>query len=177
MAGTNGIEAKLDEALVKKAPFQIPENAKKVIVEWIPWLNLVFGLFALWGAYSLWNWAHTVNQLANYVNSFAAYYGGSTVVKNHLTATVYVSLAVLAAEAVLYIAAFPGTRAKKKSGWNLMYYAVLLNAVYGLVLMFTDYGGVGNFIGYLIGTVIGLYILFQLRSHYMGGVSKATEKK
>jgi hypothetical protein len=58
------------------------------------------------------------------------------------------------------------TKERRKSGWDLMFYAVLLNTVYGLVLLFTDYGGVGSLIGSLIGTAIGLYFLFQLKPKY-----------
>ena len=48
-----------------------------------------------------------------------------------------------------------------------MFFALLVNLVYGVLVIFTDYGGVGSFIGYLIGSVVGLWLLFQIRDKYL----------
>ena len=72
---------------------------------------------------------------------------------------------------------FPGTREKKKSGWNLLFYALLINVAYGFVVMFTDYGSVGSFIGSLIGSAIGGYFLFQIRSSYSKSAPTRKAKK
>lgn len=63
--------------------------------------------------------------------------------------------------------AFAPTKERKKSGWNLLFLALLVNVVYGLVVTFTDYGGPSNFISVLISTVIGMYFLFQIREAYV----------
>jgi hypothetical protein len=75
-------------------------------------------------------------------------------------------LIVVAIEAVIYLLAFPATRDRKKSGWDLMFYALLINLVYGVIVVFTDYGGIGSLIGTIIGSGIGLYLLFQIRASY-----------
>ncbi len=75
---------------------------------------------------------------------------------------------------MIYIAAFPGTKARKKSGWDLLFYALLINVVYGIVVAFTDYGGFGSLIGSLVGSAIGAYFLFQIRVSYSTG--KAAKK-
>ena len=78
------------------------------------------------------------------------------------------------------VAAFSGLKARKKSGWNLLYYALLLNLAYGIVMAFTNYGGFSYLIGAVIGSAIGLYLLFQIRSSYLGGhktADKADEAK
>jgi uncharacterized membrane protein HdeD (DUF308 family) len=83
----------------------------------------------------------------------------------------------MAAMAVVYIVAFPALRARKKSGWDLLFYAALLNIVYGFVTLFTDYGSVGNLVGTIIGSAIGLYFLFQIRSLYLKApATSATHK-
>ena len=48
------LEDKMEEYLVKKAPIQIPENGKKALVQWMPWIALVFGVLSLLSALGLW---------------------------------------------------------------------------------------------------------------------------
>lgn len=165
MSFINDAEKSLDDIFVKKAP-KLPESAKKFIVQYLPWINLALGILTLWAAWGLWNWAHIANAWVDYANSISRVYGTGNVVGDRLTISIWLSLIVLAIEAVLYIAAFPGTKAKKKSGWNLLFYALIVNVAYSVVLLFTAYGGFGNLLGGLIGTTIGLYFLFQIRSSY-----------
>jgi hypothetical protein len=47
-----------------------------------------------------------------------------------------------------------------------MFYALLVNVAYGVVMLFTNYGGIGTLLSTLIGSAIGLYLLFQIRSSY-----------
>ncbi len=79
---------------------------------------------------------------------------------------IWLSIAVLVVEALLYIAAFNPTKARKKSGWDLLFYALLVNVAYGIVVAFTYYGGIGRLLGSLIGSAIGFYFLFQIRASY-----------
>lgn len=167
MSAFNSLENSLDDVFGKKAP-ALPANGKKTLVEWMPWLSLLGGVLAAYTTYVLWHWAHLVNGLVDFANSLSAAYGGSQVVADRLTAMVWLSMAVMAASAVLYIAAFPALKARKKSGWNLLFYGLILNAVYGVVVLFSDYGTAGNLLGSLISSAIGLYLLFQVRGSYSG---------
>jgi hypothetical protein len=172
MSALNSLENSLEDVFVKKAP-ALPENAKKVIVEWMPWIDLVVGLFSLLAAWSLWHWAHVANSLVDYANTLSAAYGGPTVAVHRLSGLIWLGLIVMTVQAVLYLAAFSGLRDHKKSGWNLVFYALLVNVVYAVVILFSDYGGVGNLIGSLIGSAIGAYFLFQIRGHYKGAKAAA----
>lgn len=166
MAALDALEKQLDDIFVKKAPFQLPDNARKAIAQYLPWINLFFGLLSIWFAFSLWRWIGWVNDSFSAYNSVLGVYGVKTVEVGPL---VYVSLIVMAIVGVLYIMAFLSTKNKNtKKGWNYMFYALLLTAIYGVVTLFTDYGGVSNFISSIIGTIIGLYLLFQIRSQYTG---------
>jgi len=168
MASTNQLEDSL-AGLFKSAP-KLPANAKKVIVEWLPWVNVILGVLSLWAAYGIWHWAHWASQWTDAANSLSKAFGGTEVVDaNRMSVIVWLALIVIVAEGVIYLMAFPGTKARTKAGWNLMFYALILNAVYGIVNLFYSYGGVSSFIGYVIGTVIGLYFLFQIRDAYTGG--------
>jgi hypothetical protein len=161
------LETSLDDAY-KKAP-PLPKGGKDFLVDALPWLSLLGGIVSLWAAWGLWHWARTVNALADYANNLSAAFGvDAPVATNRLTVSVWLALIVMAVTALLYLAAFSLLKDRKKKGWDLLFYAALLNVVYGLVMLFTDYGGLSTFIGYVIGTAIGLYFLFQVRSGYTG---------
>jgi len=162
------LESMLNDILVTKAP-KLPANAKKALVDYLPWINVVLGLITLLAAWGLWHWAHMANTLVNYVNNLNQLYGGTAAVTvNRMGFGIWLGIIVLVIEAVLYLAAFPGTRDHKKAGWNLLYYAVLVNVVYAVIVSFTNYGSIGSLIGSLLGSIIGLYLLFQIRSSYKG---------
>lgn len=162
----NQLEKTLED-FYKKAP-PLPLNAKKLIVEWLPWFNLVVGLVSLLAAYGLWRAANAVSYLNDWANAINASYGGARIETNNLTFTVYLTLAVFAVEAVLCIMAFAPLKANKMAGWKLLFYISLANVVYGLVSLFNFNGGVGSLFGSLISTAIGLYFLFQIKDQYGG---------
>lgn len=165
MRALEPLERNLDDFFVNQSP-PLPSNAKKALVYYLPWINLALGLLTLYSVYVIWHWAHLASNLINYANSISAAYGGPQISSNRLTFGIWLGLIVLALEAVLYIIAFPATRGRKKSGWNLMFYAFLINVVYGVVILFTDYGSLGTLIWTLIGSFVGLYLLFQIRGNY-----------
>ncbi len=165
MKALQDLENWLNEIFGKKAP-TLPEGGKKFVVKYLPWFSLMVGILTLYGVYLLWHWAHWANQAASYVNSWNAYYGQPLIHLNHMTAVLWLGLLVLTAEAVVYLAAFPATRARRKQGWNLLFYATLINIVYGFLVMFTSYGNVGSFIGGIVSSAGGFYFLFQVRDRY-----------
>jgi hypothetical protein len=146
----------------------LPKNVKDWLVHWAPWLTLIGGILMLWAAWSLWHWAHVANTLINYANNLSRALGGQSVVSNRMTVGIWLGVIVLLVEAVMYLMAFPSLKTQKKSGWDLLFVVSIINVVYGVVLMFTNYGGVGNLFGSVIGTLIGWYLLFQIRSYYLG---------
>jgi len=176
MSALQPLEDWLSDIFVKKAP-ELPAGGKKALVEYLPYINLVLGLVTLYSVYVVWHWAHLANTLINYANTLSAAYGGPAVAGNRLGVGIWLSLIVLAIEAGLYIAAFPATKARKKSGWDLLFYALLVNVVYGVVILFTDYGGIGNLIGAVIGSAIGLYLLFQIRASYPISSSRLPKRR
>jgi len=173
ISALGSLEKNLQDAF-KGAP-RLPDNGKKALVEWTPWINLIFGLLALLSAYWLWQWAHVANGLINYANSISQAYGGGTV-PNRLGLTVWLALIVLAAQGAVMLAAFSPLKDRKKAGWDLLFYGVLLNLAYGVVVAFTSYGG-GHLVSSLIGAVVGLYLLFQIRDSYTGKTSPTKPAK
>lgn len=175
MAVLADLETALNDVFGKKAP-ALPKSGKDFLVTYVPYISLIIGLFSLAALWSLWHWAHVANQLIDYANQINRMYGTQEVIASRMTIGIWISLFVLIAEAFLYLAAFGPTKAREKTGWNLLFYATLVNIVYGFILMFTDYSGVGSFIGTLIGSALGFYFLFQIRDRYLGASAKSTAK-
>ena len=165
MAAIADLEKYLNDTFAKNAP-ALPANTKQFIVKYAPWLSLAIGVLSILSALSLWHWANAANKIVDYANSMNAMYGSSAAIVDRLTPAVWIGLIVLLVEGALYLAAFTGLRDRKKSGWNLLLYALLVNVIYGVAIMFTSYGSIGSFVLSLIGTAAGLYFLFQIRSFY-----------
>ena len=175
MAASNQLESKLNDIFGKAAP-QLPANGKKMLVEWAPWVALVVGILSLWSAYALWGWAHVASSVIDLTNSVCAAYGGPacSTSTDSMTLWIWLSLAVLAVEGVLYLLAFPGLRARKKAGWNYLYWGALVNLVFVVLNLVSGYGFT-NFVGSLLGSAIGLWLLFQVRSLYLGERTHASK--
>jgi uncharacterized membrane protein HdeD (DUF308 family) len=111
------------------------------------------------------------NQFVDYANTLSQAYGGGVVV-HRLGVFFYLAVALLVVDGILMLLAVQSLRERKAMGWNLLFYSVLLNAVYGVVAAFQDFGGAGRLVSALVGTVVGLYFLFQIRDQYKAKASK-----
>lgn len=135
----------LELYLVKKAPFTLPTGVKEFIVNVGPWITLVLMILALPLILALLG-------LGAILTPFS-FLGGVQAGFGYIVGLVF-SIIVLVLEAM----ALPGLFKKKKAGWNMMYYAMLLTAVEKLVRF--------DLAGLIIGTTISLYFLFQVREYY-----------
>ncbi len=176
---TDQLETKLNEIFVKNAP-ALPKGGKDFLVQYIPYLSLLGGIFSLWSAWNIWHWAHQANKYIDAVNQWGAALGVDPVQTSRWSVMLWVSLAILALLGVIYILAYKPLKDRKKAGWNLLFYALLIGVAHGIVGIFIDnYGsGFGGFIGSLIGFAIGGYLLFQIRDAYLGKkvAAKTAEK-
>ncbi len=161
-------EAKLDILFCKKVPFQLSESSRRTIVNNMPWLALLLGILSLLATLSLWRWSHTTQASIDYLNQLSQELGGKTITAQRLTVFVWCSMAILFAEALIFLSAFSGTRKRRKAGWNMIFYALLINIIYGIVITLSAYDGGGRLIISLLTSTLGLYFLFQIRSYYLG---------
>lgn len=153
----DSLEKKLDDILIRQAP-PLSGNTKKALVAYLPWINAALALVALYTIYAIWQWVHVLN---NFVT------GGMLAQPDRLTFGVWLSILILAAEALLFATAATITGNRQSRGWRLMYYAFLLNMLYGLVVFFTDYGSLSGLFWAVAAAFIGLYLLFQVRDTYL----------
>ncbi len=139
------LEGTLETYLIDKAPFQLPEGAKEAIVKYGPWITLVLLVLALPAILFAFG-------LGTILAPFA-FLGGIGSGVNFGVGLVF-SAVVLVVEAI----AIPGLFKRSMSAWRLMFYATLLGGVQNLISF--------NLGGLVIGTLVSLYILFQIRSYY-----------
>jgi len=131
----------LDFYLVKKAPFQIPEGGREWIVKYGPWITIVLLVLMLPPLL-------LALGLGALILPFAA----------AAAPGIGISLIGVIVEIGLTIAALPGLFARKMSGWNMLFYAQIVGLVVSLLSL--------SIVSGLIGALISLYILFQVRTKY-----------
>ena len=133
----------LDFYLVQKAPFQIPAEIKELLVKFGPWIALVLLVLTLPGLLVLLG-----------IGTAFMPFGGV----GHAAGFTYLTVLLLA-QLVLLVMALPGLFKRKMSAWKLMLWSQLVGIVFSLLS--------GSILGAIIGGLIGLYILFQIRSLYV----------
>lgn len=160
------------ESWYKKAP-QMSESSRKGLAGSFWWIALILGILQVWGAWALWQLSRSLELLdrtADYVNEYFGY----EAVDNDLSFFFYLAVIIITIDAVLLLLATPALKAWKKLGWNLLFYSLLLNLVYGIIRMFSDVGGgFGSFLWSLLVTAIFGYFVFQVRGYFTkgGGIS------
>jgi hypothetical protein len=137
-----GLIATLDEYLVKRAPFQIPDGGKELLVRFGPWISLVLLILLL-----------PLLLIALGIGTLLVPFGGVGYAAGFGLSTILACVQI-----IMIAAALPGLFARKMSGWMLLFYEQLLSIVAGLLR--------GSIVGTLVGALIGLYILFQVREKY-----------
>lgn len=142
----NGLVGTLED-LFKKAP-ALPASARETIVNITPWIALVFGVIGVLALFSLLGLATVLSPLAMYGGAYGvAGYGQSLIAG-------WISFG----SSVLLLMAFPGTKARKMSGWNLLFWSEVVSVVSSVVSY--------NVTGAVLGALIGFYLLFQIKSYY-----------
>ena len=131
--------ALLDEYLVRKAPFQIPESGREAIVKFGPWIVALVLLLSL----------PSLFVILGLSTAFLPY---GAIGYGLLWGIVYcVQLGLMAL-------ALPGLFARKKSGWMLVFYAQIVSTVAAVM----SYA----FLSAVVVGVIAFYVLFQVRTLY-----------
>src|SRR3990167_805445 len=138
------LEDFLADYLVKKAP-ALPANVKEAIVKFAPWATVVIFIITL-------PIVLAVFGLGAFFAPFS-FLGGLTAGTNYIL-TIILSGIQLVFEGM----AIPGLFQKSRGAWNLVYYSALVGAVQNIATF--------NLGGLVIGTLLSLYILFQVREHY-----------
>jgi hypothetical protein len=84
---------------------------------------------------------------------FAAVYGATAFSTTYLLGGIVTLIAF-----IMQAVALPGLFARSIKGWHLLYYATLITLV-GRLISF-------DIVGAIIGAIISLYVLFEIREYY-----------
>ena len=139
------LESTLEEYLVKKAPFTLPKGLKDFIVMIAPWFALIGVVLAVPAILTVFGLGAIIAPMA--------FLGGV-----RAGTTFSLSVIFMVITLVLEALAIPGLFKRSKSGWNFVFYASLVGVVENIISF--------NIGGLVIGTILGLYVLFQVKEYY-----------
>ncbi|OIP87791.1 hypothetical protein CO009_02015 [Candidatus Shapirobacteria bacterium CG_4_8_14_3_um_filter_35_11] len=138
------LESTLDLYFDKKAP-AMPDSVKEALVKYGPYLTAILMFMALPIILGLLGFGAMMSPFA-YMGGFRYGLGFSF--------GLLFTIAILIMQGL----SLPALFKRQKSGWNLMFYVALLQAVQNLLRF--------NLGGLIIGSAISFYILFQIKSYY-----------
>lgn len=142
----------LDFYFVKKAPFQLPDGVKEAIVKYGPWVLVVVLVITL-----------PLLLLALGFSAIAVPLAAGT--GQIGTALSFLTIPLLLVTFGLEVAALPGLFGRKMMGWKLALYARLIAIAWNVLSL--------AIVSAIIGGVISLYVLMQIRPLYNGAAAPA----
>lgn len=152
---------------------ELPKGAKDALVNWLSYIALIFGIIEIIAAIGLFGVITTANSALNYVNQLSIYATGHSAYTGVDLITIYAGIGLLAVNAIILLMAYGPLSKKMKKGWDLFFLSNIINVLYGVLEIFMVGRGIGSFLASLVGSAIGLYLLFQIRDRY---TSKKTKK-
>ncbi|TAE29629.1 MAG: chromate transporter [Cytophagales bacterium] len=139
MAQQAVLEPELAPLFTDKAPFQLPEEFKEGFAKYVPYVALILLPLSL----------------------LAILMGGGAALLSAFTLNIRASLSMLIIVASLIVGALAisGLFKRTRDSWTKLYIAELLYILSAIVSF--------DLIGILISFLVGLFILFQVRSKYV----------
>ena len=138
------LEKELEPIFLEKFP-PFSEGLKEGIAQFGPYVLLVFSILGIIGLLG----AAGIGGLAIGLGGFPIGTGFRY----------YIGILVAILIVVMYLMAFSPLKARKKSGWNLIYYALLVSLLSSLIQF--------NIFGFIVGGLLGFWVLFQVREKYI----------
>jgi hypothetical protein len=139
------------------APFKslpkLPAGIVDFFVSVAPWLALIGGVLSL-----------IAGPLIGIIGSI----GSLASLSPYMLILTLLSTAMLVAQAVLLLMAFTPLKNREFKGWALIFWSQMLGIVDSLLSIVL--GDSSRIVGTIIGVLIGLYILYQMRPRYNGQV-------
>lgn len=133
----------LEDWFMKLPP--LPKGAKEVLVNITPWIALIFGILGvLAGLAGL-----------GILTAFSPLIGLSSGLAGATNGLIGAVLGIVSSG--LLLAGYPGTKNHKLQGWNMLFWSEIVSTLAALVAF--ALGGV-------VISLVGLYLLYQIKSYY-----------
>lgn len=124
----------------------LPKGGRDVLVKVAPWVSLVFGILGVLVGLGGLGILSVLSPMMLLGSGVSATTGG------------LLSVAISLVSSALMLVAFPGLKARKMQGWNMLFWSEVAALVSSLVAL--------SIVGGLVGAVIGFYLLYQIKSYY-----------
>lgn len=131
--------------LYQKVPWHLPAKAREFIVHFGPWITLVIMVLSV---PALLLALGVTAVFAPVAVMYGARIGGSFFLGGLVSLLAF----------LLAVIALPGLFKRELKAWQLVYYSVLVSAVADVLMV--------NLGGFIIGTALSLYVLFEIKSYY-----------
>ena len=128
----------------------LPENARQTLAKIAPWFALIFGVLGIFGILS----AGAIGSMLS-----LSFLGGGLM---QISWAVTVVAGLFAS--VLELLAYKPLTKREKKRWNYLFYGTVLTTAAAIINLALGYGS--DAVGTIIGTVIGLWLLFEVRALY-----------
>lgn len=160
------------EKIFKNVQHLSDQNRELIVQSW-PTMALVFGAIQAYWAWVLWGFTrYTFPDPEFYNNIYASY---PDVLNGAERFAFYLGIAILVLEAVILLMAYNGLKARARRGWDLLFVAMLLNTASAVASLFISRRGMASFVFGMLSSVIGFYLLYEIRGKY--GFIKSTKSK
>ncbi len=146
------LEGILDEYMVNKAPFALPQEVKEFLVKVSPYLVIVLAVMALpliLAALGLTAILSPFAMMGGYGHMHGFGWGFGAII----------GLVFSVVTLVIEIVAVPGLFKRTKAAWTLLFYASIVSLIGSILSVSGIFGGI-------IGAIIGWYLLFQVKELY-----------
>jgi hypothetical protein len=143
------LEKFFEDLFLKKITYQLPPKGKEFLVQIAPYLAII-GVIMMVPA---------ILAILGMGSFFSAYSYGFGL---RLGWYYYIGIIFIIIQTVLMAMSIQGLMKRKKQGWRFLYYSSLVSLVHSVAFAFNPMGVIWA----LIGSAIGLYLLFQIKSHY-----------
>jgi len=141
------IESTLDTLMCHVFPAQLPTWFRRIVARWSWWLLIPVIVVQPWVSWGYWDAGAAHGSVRN--TAFA------------------LSLVITGIEVCMQLLAIPALKHFKRRGWELVYYSVFINLLYGVVHIFSSVkGGIGPLCGMVLLSTLFFYVLFQIRSSF-----------
>lgn len=155
----------------KSLPHLSDSNRELVAVSW-PAMAQVFAVIQLYWAWVLWGFTRFTVPDSDFYDTIYVRY--PDILSGAEKMVFYLGIVILIIQAALLLMAAPKLKKRMSVGWDLLFLSLIVNTINACVSLLITERGFASFVFGSISSIIGLYLLFEVRKKY--GHVKSAEK-